>query len=138
MSAILAASRPTNSLLAAGDRAGAEEELKSATDSLKGEGVPARAILAVVQNWVTLGQPEQAEAMLKKQVDSGNSEPQVLAAYASLLQRSNPDAALGIVQKILQQDPNNPQYKTALAESQAAVGDYAAAFRTLDDVRGAG
>ncbi len=128
----------TNALLAAGDRAGAEQQLSAATEAVKRGGLPARAILAVARNWITLGQPGRAEALLKGQVEAGNSEPQVLGAYASLVQRSNPDAALAIVEKISQQDPGNPQFKTALAESQAAVGDYAAAFRTLDDVRGMG
>lgn len=127
----------TNALLTAGDRAGAEQELSEATDALQ-SGMPARAILGVAQNWITLGQPARAEALLKKQTDGGNQDSQVLAMYASLLQRSHPEEALAIVQKISAQDPNNPQYKTALAESQAAAGDYAAAFRTLDDVRGMG
>ena len=125
-------------LLEVGDRAAAEEQLTILSDSLSTTGVAPRITLAVAQNWMALGQPDRARALIEKQISAGNRDPQLLAADASLVQQSDPSRALAIVQQLSQQDSTNPQYKVALAEMQAATGDDAAAFRTLDDARSLG
>ncbi|HUO07111.1 MAG TPA: tetratricopeptide repeat protein, partial [Phycisphaerae bacterium] len=123
----------TSSLLAVGDRAGAEEELGRATDVLNDGNAPARVALAVAQSWMTLGNTDRAEALIQKQVEGGNKDPELLATYAGLLRRTDPTKALGIVQELVKQDPSNPQFRVMLAEAQATCGEDAAAFRTLDD-----
>jgi tetratricopeptide (TPR) repeat protein len=125
-------------LLTLGDRAGAEQQLTTLTNALSPTGAPPRITLAVAQYWLSLDQPDRARALIEKQIAAGNKDPQLLSADASLLQQSDPARALALIQQLVQQDPQNPQYQIALSQIQAATGDEAAAFRTLDDARALG
>jgi tetratricopeptide (TPR) repeat protein len=125
-------------LLTLGDRSGAEQQLTLLTNALSPTNAPPHITLAVAQSWLALGQPDRARALLEKQINAGNTDPQLLLSDASLLQQSDPARALAILQRLIHQDPQNPQYPIALAQVQAVTGDEAAAFRTLDDARALG
>jgi tetratricopeptide (TPR) repeat protein len=120
-----------------GDSAAAAEQLEKLGDVLAASPAT-KVILMVCQRWQLLNHPERAMALLEKNLASSKRDPDLLAAYASLLEATDPARALKVREEIVAADPNNPQHKIALAQAQAAAGDEAAAFRTLDETRALG
>ncbi|HVX84247.1 MAG TPA: tetratricopeptide repeat protein [Phycisphaerae bacterium] len=124
-------------LLALGDRAGSEGELAALAGSLTSDTVPP-LVLALVQREVAAGQTEKAAAILKPRATAAGADPQLLDAYATLLETSDPAAALKVRQSLVARDTSNPHYRISLAETQAAMGDTPAALATLEETKSMG
>ncbi len=127
----------TDQLMALGDRAAAEAQADRITESLP-KDASSNVILALVQRRVGMGQQDKARALLEPRISGDNADPRLLDAYASLLQETDPAAALKARQALVKRDPQNPQYRVALAETMAQLGDAPGALATLEEVRAMG
>jgi predicted Zn-dependent protease len=124
-------------LMALGDRAAASAQLDRVTASLPKDAAP-NVLMAVVQRRVGMGQADKARSLLEPRASADNADPRLIDAYASLLQESDPAAALKARQTLVKRDPQNPQYRVALAETMAQLGDAPGAMATLDEVQAMG
>ncbi|HVS70114.1 MAG TPA: tetratricopeptide repeat protein [Phycisphaerae bacterium] len=127
----------SDKLLALGDREGSEKELDQLAGNLAADA-PAPLVLALVQRQVTMGQADKAEAILKPRATAAGADPQLLDAYATLLETTKPEEALKVRQSLVARDGSNPHYRISLAQTQAAMGDAPGALATLDETKSMG